>query len=146
MLVRRRRQAGRGLGEDQLRAGALGGGRPRSDLPANLEPNMTSTRKPRLAKASLPEISTVSTMAADQPTAVEGDTPAVAPKGKLGVMVALLRRPEGAMLDELTTATGWQAHSVRGAIAGAIKKKLKLRVSSGKSESGRVYRILEEAA
>lgn len=57
-------------------------------------------------------------------------------------MIALLRRPEGASLDALMTATGWQRHTVRGAIAGALKKRLKLKVIAEKSEEGvRTYRI-----
>jgi Protein of unknown function (DUF3489) len=42
---------------------------------------------------------------------------------KLDLMVSLLMRPEGASLAELATATGWQTHSVRGALAGSLKKK-----------------------
>lgn len=68
------------------------------------------------------------------------------PKGKLGVLVGLLRRPEGAAIGQLTAATGWQAHSVRGAIAGAVKKKLHLAVISEKTEAGRVYRIVPGVA
>ncbi len=70
---------------------------------------------------------------------------AVTPKGKLGALVALLLRPEGASLDVMQAATGWQAHSVRGAIAGSIKKKLGFAVTSEKSEAGRVYRIVKGA-
>ena len=66
---------------------------------------------------------------------------ATAPRGKIGALVALLQRPQGARLEEMQTATGWQAHSVRGAISGSIKKKLGLVVASEKSEAGRVYRI-----
>lgn len=66
---------------------------------------------------------------------------APAPKGKIGALLGLLRRPEGAMIEEMTKATGWQTHSVRGAMSGAIKKKLGLEVISEKSEAGRVYRI-----
>ena len=44
----------------------------------------------------------------------------------------------------MMAATGWQAHSVRGAISGAIKKKLGLDVRSEKTEGGRVYRIAAE--
>jgi hypothetical protein len=65
------------------------------------------------------------------------------PKGKLGVLVNLLSRPEGATLVDMQAATGWQAHSVRGAIAGAIKKKLGHAVASEKQAEGRVYRIVE---
>lgn len=68
------------------------------------------------------------------------------PKGKLGVLVGLLLRPEGASLEAMQTATGWQAHSVRGAIAGSIKKKLGFAVTSAKSDSGRVYRIVKGAS
>jgi len=63
------------------------------------------------------------------------------PKGKLGLVIGLLRRPEGAALTELMSATGWQAHSVRGALSGAIKKKLGLTVLSEKTVAGSVYRI-----
>ena len=65
------------------------------------------------------------------------------PSGKLGLLVDLLRRPEGARIDELTAATGWLPHSVRGAIAAGLKTKHKLAVVSEKSDDGRVYRIAE---
>ena len=59
-------------------------------------------------------------------------------------MIALLRRPEGASVEELTAATGWQAHTVRGAIFAALKKKLGLDVKSEKVEGrGRTYRIAD---
>jgi hypothetical protein len=61
---------------------------------------------------------------------------------KLGMLIAALRRKKGATIDDLMEATGWQAHSVRGAISGALKKKLKLKVASEVVEGrGRVYRI-----
>jgi hypothetical protein len=44
-------------------------------------------------------------------------------RSKLDALVALLSRSEGASLPELVAATGWQAHSVRGALAGALKRK-----------------------
>ena len=49
--------------------------------------------------------------------------PAAATPSKLEQIVALLSRPEGASLAELVAATGWQAHSVRGALAGSLKRK-----------------------
>jgi hypothetical protein len=61
--------------------------------------------------------------------------------GKLGKVVALLKRPKGATLAELMKTTGWQKHSVRGAISGAIKKKLKRAVLSEKVGDVRTYRI-----
>jgi hypothetical protein len=68
-----------------------------------------------------------------------------APKGKLGIVVTMLRRSEGATITQLQEATGWQAHSVRGAISGAIKKKLGLTVVSQVGEAGRVYRVASVA-
>ena len=63
---------------------------------------------------------------------------------KLDKVIALLARPKGASIDELCAATGWQAHSVRGAISGSLKKKMGLLVSSTTIEGrGRVYRIDE---
>ena len=58
-------------------------------------------------------------------------------------VIAMLRRPEGATVDEVRTATGWQPHTVRGVFSGALKKKLGLAVVAAKEERGRVYRIAE---
>lgn len=63
------------------------------------------------------------------------------PGGKLGVIVGLMRRSEGATVVQMSEATDWLPHSVRGALAGAIKKKHKLTVTSVKTDLGRVYRI-----
>ncbi|MBM9595830.1 DUF3489 domain-containing protein [Roseitranquillus sediminis] len=61
---------------------------------------------------------------------------------KLATLVALLRRPEGATMAEMTDATGWQQHTVRGALAASIKKKLGLEVMSDKPQGqGRRWRI-----
>jgi Protein of unknown function (DUF3489) len=83
--------------------------------------------------------------AEDEPGRVAADPPPTAskhlPKGKLAVVIALLKRPEGASVEDMMTATGWQAHSVRGAMSGALKKKLGLAIDSAKTETGRVYRI-----
>jgi hypothetical protein len=61
---------------------------------------------------------------------------------KQAQLIAMLKRSEGATIDEIVAAFGWQAHTVRGAIAGALKKKLGLDVTSEKVDGrGRVYRI-----
>jgi len=61
---------------------------------------------------------------------------------KLTLLLDLLRRKEGATIAEAVKAMGWQPHSVRGAISGALNKKLGLAVKSEKVEGrGRVYRI-----
>ena len=56
-------------------------------------------------------------------------------------VIAMLRRPEGATVDEVVSATGWQRHTVRGVFSGTLKKKLGLTLASAKEERGRVYRI-----
>ena len=54
----------------------------------------------------------------------------------------MLQRPEGATIAEVVAATGWQPHTVRGAFAGALKKRLGLTIGSEKVEGrGRVYRL-----
>ncbi len=68
--------------------------------------------------------------------------PAVRPGTKQALLIDLLKRKKGATIEEIVEATGWQAHSVRGAISGALKKKLGLAVTSEKVPArGRVYRI-----
>jgi Protein of unknown function (DUF3489) len=67
------------------------------------------------------------------------------PGSKLASLVGQLASAEGATLEELATATGWQAHSVRGALAGALKKR-GLMVTSARIEGrGRVYRLAAPA-
>src|SRR5205807_3749284 len=64
---------------------------------------------------------------------------------KQDAVIALLRRPEGATVDEVARATGWQRHTVRGVFSGTRKKKLGLRVASAKEARCRAYRIAEPA-
>ncbi len=69
-------------------------------------------------------------------------------------MIELLRRPEGATVEQIAKATGWQKHTIRGAISGALKKKLGLTIEAtrtrevgpektGAKGSTTVYRIIE---
>ncbi|MBN9488997.1 MAG: DUF3489 domain-containing protein [Alphaproteobacteria bacterium] len=61
---------------------------------------------------------------------------------KLAQLEALLRRPEGATVEQISASIGWQAHSVRGAMSGTLKKKQGLTISSDKADDGqRIYRI-----
>jgi hypothetical protein len=61
---------------------------------------------------------------------------------KQAKLIDMLRRPDGATIDEIVKKLDWQAHTVRGAIAGALKKKLGLNVTSNKDDKrGRIYRI-----
>ncbi len=104
----------------------------------------TQSKTPRKRTAA----TTAEVARATTPTSATTDAAPAAhamPKGKLGVLVNLLHRPEGARIEDLIAATGWQAHSVRGAISGAVKKKLGMTVTSEKTEAGRIYRIGEGA-
>ena len=61
---------------------------------------------------------------------------------KQAQLIAMLERKEGTTIEQIVAATGWQPHTVRGAFAGALKKKLGLTVTSEKVVGrGRVYRI-----
>ena len=58
------------------------------------------------------------------------------------MLIDMLRRPQGATLAQIGESTGWQAHTCRGAFAGALKKKRGLIVTSEKLDGGeRVYRL-----
>jgi hypothetical protein len=67
---------------------------------------------------------------------------AVRPGTKLAALVAALSRPQGATNLQLSVATGWQPHSVRGAISGLLRKRLGLTVTQALNADGeRMYRI-----
>ena len=67
----------------------------------------------------------------------------VRPGTKLAALVMALRRPQGATSLQLMLATGWQPHTVRGAISGMLRKKLGLNVVLAHNDSGeRVYRVV----
>jgi hypothetical protein len=67
-------------------------------------------------------------------------------RSKQDEVIAMLRRAEGATVEEVASATGWQRHTVRGVFSGTLKKKLGLTLASAKEERGRVYRIAEPAS
>ena len=79
-------------------------------------------------------------------------TPTAAPRRirentKQAALIAMLRRPEGATIAQMANALEWQSHTVRGALAGALKKKLGLNLVSEKTQGReRVYRIVDQAA
>jgi Protein of unknown function (DUF3489) len=72
--------------------------------------------------------------------------PGPKPPSKQDVVIAMLRQPEGATVDEVASVTGWQRHTVRGVFSGTLKKKLGLTLASAQEERGRVYRISEPAS
>ena len=85
---------------------------------------------------------------AKSPINVAKETPAPRVRTtKIEQCLTLLRNLHGATIEELQTATGWQAHSVRGFLAGTVKKKLGLILDSEKAEDGvRRFRVVQAGA
>lgn len=66
---------------------------------------------------------------------------------KQDLLIELLKRAQGATLAQMSEATGWQSHTVRGAMAGSLKKKLGLSIDSEKTRGAdRIYRIATQTA
>ncbi len=130
-------------------AGPVDGQAPRSGRPASPPTEAPAPRKGkrRTEIASTAEGGPTSSppvrVTASEPsraTSVAGET-------KKAVCIALLGRPEGATLQELQAATGWQAHSVRGFLSGAVRRRMGREVSSEKTADGeRRYRITPAGA
>ncbi|MDO5604510.1 MAG: DUF3489 domain-containing protein [Paracoccus sp. (in: a-proteobacteria)] len=92
--------------------------------------------KPKASEAAVKAADGAEVALADQPRSPRTGT-------KQATLIAMLRAPEGASIAEIASATDWQPHTVRGAISGALKKRLGLEVVSEKHpERGRVYRVV----
>ena len=75
------------------------------------------------------------TSAKDKPARTRADS-------KQALVIGLLQRPEGATIAQIMEATGWQQHTCRGSLAGSLKKRLGLTITSSKEAGGqRIYRI-----
>ncbi len=72
--------------------------------------------------------------------------PAAQPDTKHARILAMLRTPAGATIAAIMTATEWQQHSVRGFLAGVVRRKLGLNLVSEQTDKGRVYRIKDSKA
>ena len=71
---------------------------------------------------------------------------AARPNTKHARIIAMLRKPAGATIAAIMAATDWQQHSVRGFLAGVVRKKLGLNLTSEQTDKGRVYRIKDGKA
>ncbi len=90
---------------------------------------------PRKAAINSEDLSDIVERAAAKPSRTRDNS-------KQAQVIELLRRPEGATINQICEATGWKQHTVRGTFAGAFKKKLGLQITSAKESGGqRVYRI-----
>jgi len=95
-----------------------------------------STNRPGRAKRS-----SAKKAAAPSAKATKASAGRRKPDSKQDQIVTLLRQPGGATLEALVKTTGWQKHSVRGFLAGTVRKKLKLPLLSLKIDGIRTYRV-----
>ena len=72
--------------------------------------------------------------------------PTAGRESKKAHIIAMLRAPGGVTIEAMARATNWQPHSVRGFLAGVVRKKLGLTLVSADAENGRVYRITDRTA
>ena len=97
---------------------------------------MSKTAKKRPSASSAPRAPAAKPSTPSGPDAQKSD-----PGSKQSRIIAMLRSPSGTTIVAMTKATGWQQHSVRGFLAGVVRKRLKLKLGSKKADGNRVYRI-----
>jgi Protein of unknown function (DUF3489) len=98
----------------------------------------TTARKPvKLKRGTLSAVGQLHRSSAKQTERAES---------KQARILDMLRTPSGATIDAMVHTTGWQQHSVRGFLAGVVRKKLGLNLVSEATESGRLYRIIDRSA
>ena len=78
---------------------------------------------------------------APQPGTVDPRGKKAEPGSKQSRVIAMLQSPAGATIAAMMQATGWQQHSVRGFLAGVVRKRLKLKLASKKMDGQRIYQI-----
>jgi len=111
---------------------AVGRTRPEPEVPIDPEIEAAITLHEEKWQAEKQE-------AANHPVGITG-TPRTRQNSKQATVIQMLQRPEGTTIAQVTEATGWQAHTVRGTFAGAFKKKMGMIITSEKSKGGqRVY-------
>ena len=76
-----------------------------------------------------------------QQTASDPKTKKIDPGSKQSRVIVMLQSPAGVTIAAMMKATGWQQHSVRGFLAGVVRKRLKLKLDSKKVDGNRVYQI-----
>jgi Protein of unknown function (DUF3489) len=117
--------------------------------PAPAKAGTKASRAPRASRSKSASPSKLALTAKPKRASVKRPTvtpAAIARPTKQNACLALLRRTDGATIEDLQTATGWLPHSVRGFLAGAVKKKLGLNLDSTRQPgSPRRYRVVANA-
>jgi hypothetical protein len=137
-----------GLSLDDILAAAAGllDGRISAEaFRASLQEAEQPAEEPAAPEAEAPvELESEAEIAPTEATNPQPKAPKLRNGTKQALMIEMLRRPEGATVEQIAEATAWRNHTVRGAMAGALKKKLGLAITSEKPETGaRVYRIAD---
>jgi hypothetical protein len=86
-------------------------------------------------------VATIPVAKTSQRTAGDPKVTKADPVSKQSRVIAMLQSPTGATIAAMMKATGWQQHSVRGFLAGVVRKRLKLKLGSTKLDGNRVYQI-----
>jgi Protein of unknown function (DUF3489) len=97
---------------------------------------MSKAAKKSSSASTIPLIATSPSLAADDTANRKAN-----PGSKQSRVIAMLQSPQGATIAAMMKATDWQQHSVRGFLAGVVRKRLKLKLSSKKVDGNRVYQI-----
>jgi hypothetical protein len=124
----------------------------RAEVVRRTAPRETPEDHPMTKPKSKPNTATRSTARKAAKTAPRkrpapvSSKPAARPDTKHARIIAMLRAPAGATIAAIMTATDWQQHSVRGFMAGVVRKKLGLNLVSEQTDKGRVYRIRDGKA
>ena len=102
----------------------------------------------KLAKkrSTTPSAALGPTAKVSQPTGSDPKTKKVNPGSKQSRLIAMLQSPTGASIAAMMKATGWQQHSVRGLLAGVVRKKLMLKLGSKILDGNRIYQIASKGS
>jgi Protein of unknown function (DUF3489) len=109
--------------------------------PTSEDPMTKPKSKPKARARSTTRKSTK--LASRKRSVPASSRPVVRPDTKHARVIAMLRKPAGTTIAAIVAATNWQQHSVRGFLAGVVRKKLGLNLVSDQTDKGRVYRIKE---
>jgi uncharacterized protein DUF3489 len=103
----------------------------------------TASKPKRLSKkVKTARAAAKATATTKQPSVAKSKTQSAGDTTKKEIVLALLRRKDGATLAEIAKATDWQNHTIRGFISGTLAKRMRLEVESLKNDSrDRTYRI-----
>jgi hypothetical protein len=99
---------------------------------------MSKSAKQRPAASSTASVAPASSA---RSTASDRKIKTVEPNSKQSRVIAMLRSSSGSTIAAMMKVTGWQPHSVRGFLAGVVRKRLKLKLGSKKVDGNRVYRV-----